>query len=311
MEQQTAIAVMAAGIGSRYGKGIKQLATVGSNGKTLLHYSVHDAVEAGFHKVIFIIRKDIEEEFRRTIGTEIEEFAEVAYVHQELEDLPEGFFLPPARTKPWGTGQAILAAREEIHGSFAVINADDYYGKHAYVKLFDELQSMRDDCSDTEQVAMVSFRLGNTLSENGGVTRGICQLDADSHLTGIHETRNIVRTTTGAAIQKEDGTLLPLDESLRVSMNMWGLQRRFLDRLDESFRAFLSALPGDGSKGEFLLPTIIDELLQKHEAQVRVLRSEDTWFGVTYQEDRPAVQEAIRAMTEAGVYREDLFSDLR
>jgi hypothetical protein len=310
MKRNAALTVMAAGIGSRYGKGIKQLAKVGPSGEIIMDYSVHDALAAGFDKIIFIIRKDIEKEFRDVIGRRMEKIADVAYVFQELDDLPDGFSCPPERKKPWGTGQAILAAREEINGPFAVINADDYYGKSAFVTLYDYLQNMVPGRGDKEQIATVSFRLGNTLSDHGGVTRGICLMDDENHLTGVRETKNIIRNGDGAAVQLPDGTIRELDPDLRVSMNMWGLDESFLDVLDGGFRAFLTEAGRHGYEGEFLLPTCIDGLIREGRAEVCVLRSEDSWFGVTYQEDRPIVVEAFRALTEQGAYGTDLYADL-
>lgn len=311
MKRNAALTVMAAGIGSRYGKGIKQLAKVGPSGEIIMDYSVHDALAAGFDKIIFIIRRDIEKEFRDTIGRRMEQIADVAYVFQELDDLPDGFSCPPDRKKPWGTGQAILAARDEITGPFAVINADDYYGKSAFVTLYEYLQKMDHEKTDREQIATVSFRLGNTLSDHGGVTRGICMMDEQNHLTGIRETKNIIRTPEGAAVLMSDGTRKELDPDLRVSMNMWGLDVSFLDILDQGFRNFLTEEEKNGYKGEFLLPTCIDGLIREDRAEVSVLRSEDSWFGVTYQEDRQIVVDAFRRLTEAGAYGEDLYADLR
>ncbi len=310
MKRNAALTVMAAGIGSRYGRGIKQLAKVGPSGEIIMDYSVHDALAAGFDKIVFIIRKDIEAEFRDVIGKRMEKIADVAYVFQELDDLPPGFSCPPERKKPWGTGQAILSAAKAIDGPFAVINADDYYGKSAFVTLYDYLQTMHAQETDKEQIATVSFRLGNTLSDHGGVTRGICLMDEDHHLTGVRETKNIIRTENGAAVKLPDGSIRELNPDLRVSMNMWGLDTGFFDILDEGFRAFLSESGKHGDEGEFLLPTCIDGLIRDGRAEVSVLRSEDSWFGVTYQEDRPLVVDAFRRLTEQGVYRKDLYSDL-
>lgn len=307
---KSTLAVMAAGIGSRYGKGIKQLAHVGPSGELIMDYSVHDALEAGFDKIVFIIRKDIEKEFRETIGKRMEKFADVSYVFQELDDLPKGFSLPPARRKPWGTGQAILAAAREINGPFAVINADDYYGKSAFVRLHENLCGGLPPADGKEQVSMVSFRLGNTLSDHGGVTRGICILDRENHLTGIRETRNIVKTPEGAEAPGPDGSMKKLSADLRVSMNMWGLQDSFLDILRDGFCEFLSGLEGDGSTGEYLIPDVIDRLLREDRAEVTVLSSEDRWFGVTYQEDKQNVIDEFRSLTERGIYSRDLYSDL-
>lgn len=309
MNRKTALVVMAAGIGSRYGKGIKQLAKVGPCGEVIMDYSVHDALAAGFEKIVFIIRRDIEQEFRAVIGKRIERIADVSYVFQELGDLPEGFSCPETRKKPWGTGQAVLAAKGEIDCPFAVINADDYYGKSAFFRLHDYLRNMGDEETDKEQIAMVSYRLRNTLSDNGGVTRGICEIDQENHLTGIRETRNIVRTDEGASVRLPDGTMKPLDPDAGVSMNMWGMNDSFIGLLERGFAGFLSN-EGKNDGSEYLLPTFINELIQKGEVQVNVLRSEDSWFGVTYQEDRPLVEEAFRRMTEEKIYGRNLYADL-
>lgn len=300
---------MAAGIGSRFGKGIKQLLPVGPQGQILMDYSVNDALEAGFDKVVFIIRKDLEEDFRRLIGKRIEEKTEVAYVFQELDDLPDGFDPDLERTKPWGTGQAILCCRSIIQEPFAVINADDFYGKEPFVKLHAYLEEKVQPAVDKAQVtdiAMAGFRLGKTLSENGGVTRGICSVDAKGRLIGIHETKNIIRTAHGIAAKSEDGAERIIPEDTLVSMNFWGLQPDFLNLLEEGFRSFLSQKEKGNGKGEFLLPIFIDELLRAGRAHVSVLPTEESWFGVTYKEDRDAVSEALKRLTDQGVYPADL-----
>ena len=298
---KTALAVMAAGIGSRFGKGIKQLEPVGPGGQIIMDYSVHDAIEAGFDKVVFIIRKDLEKDFREIIGSRMEKRIEVAYAFQELDDLPEGFVRPAGRTKPWGTGQAILAAKEQIEEPFAVINADDYYGKEPFRLLHDWLTADREKTPGVEQICMAGFRLGNTLSDNGGVTRGICRMNADGKLEGISETSNIVRTPDGAAIQK-DGTLVAVDPASHVSMNMWGLAPSFLGLLEKGFTEFLSNVPEGDLKKEYLLPIFIDQLMQEGRAEVDVLDTTETWFGVTYQEDKDAVKKAFAELTAKGVY---------
>lgn len=303
--KKTALVIMAAGIGSRFGKGIKQLAPVGPNGEIIMDYSIHDALEAGFNKVVFIIRKDLEDEFRRVIGNRIEKITEVVYAYQSLEDLPEGFKRPEGRTKPWGTGQAVLAARKVLFEPFAVINADDYYGKEAYVKVHDYLiQEVPQD--EKLHICMAGFRLGNTLSENGSVTRGICHIQ-EGALTGITETHNIYKTETGAEERDEDGTVRELDVKSLVSMNMWGLTPAFMDTLEKGFTEFLGNLNPEDVKKEYLLPEVIDRLIKADQAKVDVLDTKDTWFGVTYQEDKASVMSAFRALTEAGVYPSGLY----
>ena len=302
--KKTTLAVMAAGIGSRYGNGIKQLANVGPGGQIIMDYSIHDAVAAGFDKVVFIIRKDIEEEFREVIGRRMEERMEVAYVFQELSDIPEGFRVPEGRTKPWGTGQAVLCCRDVIREPFCVINADDYYGREPYQKIHDYLAETACVEGQPMPISMAGFRLWNTLSDNGSVTRGVCHLDEGGRLVGVEETFNIVKTEGGAAVEK-DGALEPIDADAKVSMNMWGLQPEFIDALKDGFHEFLANLPGDGCKGEYLLPGFIDRLLKEGRAVVDVLDTEETWFGVTYQEDRETVVEAFRDLTRRGIYPEN------
>lgn len=305
--KKTALVIMAAGIGSRYGGGIKQLEAVGPNGEIIMDYSIHDALEAGFNKVIFIIRRDLEEEFRRLIGDRIEKVTEVAYAFQELSDLPEGFSLPEGRTKPWGTGQAILAAKDVISEPFCVINADDYYGREGYRALHQALVET-EDCGtgEKQRICMTAFVLGNTLSDNGGVTRGILELKDSGELIGIRETKNIIRTAEGASAIRDDG-LTPLDTESLVSMNMWGLQPSFVNLLENGFREFLSKDDDTLLTREYLLPDIIDRLVGAGKAEVEVLKSEDTWFGVTYREDRDSVRESIAKLVEEGVYRTPLY----
>jgi len=307
--KKTALVIMAAGIGSRFGKGIKQLAPVGPNGEIIMDYSIHDALEAGFNKVVFIIRKDLEEEFRRVIGERIEKITEVEYAFQSLENLPDGFSKPADRTKPWGTGQAVLAAREVLDEPFVVINADDYYGKEAYVKVHEYLvQEQPQD--DKIHICMAGFRLGNTLSDNGSVTRGVCHIE-NGALTGVTETHNIFKTAEGAETRSDDGTVEKLDVKSLVSMNMWGLTPDFLKTLEEGFKEFFEKeVPANPLKAEYLIPTFIGELLSEGKISVKALRTNDTWYGMTYKEDVVAVKESFSKMLEDGTYKGDLFSDL-
>ena len=277
--KKTALVIMAAGVGSRFGNGIKQLAPVGPNGEIIMDYSIRDALEAGFNKIVFIIRKDLEEEFKSTIGARVEKIAEVAYAYQEMEKLPEGFVKPADRTKPWGTGHAVICAREFLTEPFAVINADDYYGKEAYVKVHDYLVQEQ-PADDVLHICMAGFRLGNTLSDNGSVTRGLCHI--------------------GQPAEK-------LDLNELVSMNMWGLTPAFMDTLYDGFVEFLQNVKAGDIKAEYLLPVMIDALIQKGTAQVDVLETKDTWFGVTYQEDKEVVIKAFKELTEAGVYPNGLY----
>ena len=305
--KKTALLIMAAGIGSRFGTGIKQLEPVGLRDEIIMDYSIHDALEAGFDKVVFIIRKDLEEDFRRIIGNRIEKLTQVQYAFQALEDLPEGFVKPKGRTKPWGTGQAVLCCKDLLEEPFVVINADDYYGKEPYVRLHEYLVQETGEREDQIPVCMAGFTLGNTLSDNGGVTRGICQMDGSGRLTGIRETKNIVKTLDGAAVEGPGG-LTPVDVNSKVSMNMWGLTPAFLQELETGFVRFLKNLtPEEEQKAEYLLPTIIDGLIQEGRARVKVIDTDARWFGVTYQEDKEAVVQAIRKLIQQGVYQEKLF----
>ena len=305
---KAALVVMAAGIGSRFGGGIKQLEPVGPNGEIIMDYSIYDAMEAGFDKVVFVIRNDLEKDFKEVIGNRIEKVVEVAYAYQEKDDIPEPYrTLYAERKKPWGTGQAILCCKELVQEPFIVINADDYYGKEAYKVAYQHL--MHESCDDAkEPISMVGFVLKNTLSENGSVTRGICKADSNEMLTDIVETYNIVKTESGAAVQTEEGNV-ELDVNSLVSMNMWGLHPSFFAVLEKGFKEFLQEREKDFEKTEYLLPSIIGKLLRDGDAKVKVLKSNDQWFGVTYKEDKPHVVNAIRGLVNAGVYPETLFGD--
>ena len=298
--KKTALVIMAAGIGSRYGKGIKQLAALGPSGQIIMDYSIYDALEAGFNKVVFIIRRDLYDDFKEIIGDRVAEKTEVAYAFQELGDVPEGCELPEGRTKPWGTGQAVLAAASVLNEPFAVINADDYYGKKAFQLVHDYLVQTESSDSLPRRICMAGFRLGNTLSENGGVTRGICRIE-DGCLTGVTETHDIYKTPDGAEARTKDGAVR-LDPNTLVSMNMWGLTPDFVDDLRKGFVHFFEDNEGDLLKKEYLLPTLIDRLIKDGEIKVDVLETDDQWFGVTYQEDREAVSRALCDLTEAGLY---------
>ena len=299
---KTTLLIMAAGMGSRFGGGIKQLEPVDANGHIIMDYSIHDAIEAGFNHVVFVIRKDIEKEFREVIGDRITAVCSahsvtVDYAFQDLHDIPGEF--PEGRTKPWGTGQAVLAAKEVVDTPFVVINADDYYGKEGFRAVHEYLVSGGEAC-------MAGFVLKNTLSDNGGVTRGICAMDTDSNLTKVVETKNIVKTESGA---EADGTVL--DMNSLVSMNMWGLTPAFLKALEQGFVEFFQKeVSANPLKTEYLIPSFIGELLTQGKMQVKVLKTDDTWYGMTYKEDVAAVKESFYQMLAAGVYKADLFSDL-
>ena len=299
---KTTLLIMAAGIGSRFGGGIKQLEPVDSKGHIIMDYSVHDAIEAGFNHVVFIIRKDIEEDFKEIIGDRIEKVCQenhvnVEYVFQDINDIPGE--LPKGRTKPWGTGQAVLAAKEVIDSPFIVINADDYYGKEGFKAVHEYLVNGGKSC-------MAGFVLKNTLSDNGGVTRGICKMDAQNNLTEVVETKNIIKTNDGA---EADG--VKIDTESLVSMNMWGLTPAFLETLEEGFKVFFKEeVPENPMKAEYLIPIFIGQLLDQRKISVKVLKSNDTWYGMTYKEDVAAVKESFSEMLKDGLYRENLYSDL-
>ncbi len=300
------LVIMAAGIGSRFGGGIKQLEPVGPSGEIIMDYSIYDAMEAGFDKVVFVIRKDLEKDFKEIIGNRIEKVVEVAYAYQEISDIPEEYRdRYTDRAKPWGTGQAILCCKDVVNEPFLVINADDYYGKEAYVEAYNHLKQEQGK-NDRLQVSMVGFVLGNTLSENGGVTRGICKVDENQMLTDIVETSNIEKTENGAAVRTEDG-MIEVDVNSPVSMNMWGLYPEFFEVLEKGFRKFLSELEENSLKAEYLLPTIVGDLLVDGRAEVKVLKSHDKWFGVTYKEDKEAVVASVRSLVDAGIYPAKLF----
>lgn len=302
----TALVIMAAGIGSRFGGGIKQLEPVGPNGEIIMDYSIHDALEAGFNKVVFIIRHDIEDDFVRIIGNRIEKICKVEYAYQEIDDIPSAYRVPAGRTKPWGTGQAILSCKNVVNEPFVIINADDYYGKEAFVKVHDFLVNSKAD-GKKMKFCMAGFILKNTLSDNGGVTRGICILDSENNLKAVEETYNIVKTNTGAAVLSDGGSLAPIDPDAHVSMNMWGVTPEIFDVLETGFSEFLENGGKDNIKSEYLLPTIIDSLIKSDKADVAVLESRDKWFGVTYKEDKESVAQAFRELIANGIYSEKLY----
>ncbi|PWJ48353.1 nucleotidyltransferase family protein [Faecalicatena contorta] len=299
------LVIMAAGIGSRFGGGIKQLEPVGPNGEIIMDYSIYDAIEAGFDKVVFVIRKDLEKDFKEVIGGRIEKIVNVDYAYQEVDDIPDIYKERfQGRTKPWGTGQAILCCKDVVDAPFLVINADDYYGKQAFKEGYEYLTGGA--CKDSLEICMISFVLKNTLSDNGAVTRGVCKVDDKGMLSQIVETQNIEKVNGRAVVQKADG-MQEIDLESPVSMNMWGLRPEFFQILEQGFREFLGKVDESDLKAEYLLPTMIGDLLKKNKLDVKVLRSKDMWFGVTYKEDKDAVVSAVRGLIDAGVYPEKLF----
>lgn len=306
--KEPALVIMAAGIGSRYGGGIKQLEAVGVHGEIIMDYSVHDAIRAGFRKIIFVIRRDIEKDFREVIGNRMDMWCQrshvkCCYAFQEMDVLPKGFSVPEGRIKPWGTGQAVLSCKDIIEEPFAVINADDYYGKEAFFKLYSFLKN--DGAEHANHFCMAGFILKNTLSDNGAVTRGICQVNSAGYLEKVVETIGIEKTAKGAFANGVE-----LNPESVVSMNMWGLTPEFMEMLECGFKKFLSDMGGNELKKEFLLPIFINELLQKGEISVKVLPTQDQWFGVTYKEDKAAVAEAFASLTRRGEYQYPLFGDI-
>ena len=301
------LVVMAAGMGSRYG-GLKQIDPIDKEGHIIMDFSIYDAVRAGFEKVLFIIKKENEKAFREAIGERLSKQIEVAYVFQELDNLPEGYTVPEGRVKPWGTGHAVLSCIDEIDGPFAVINADDYYGVHAFKMAYDFLTSEQEK-EDVYNYMMVGYSLENTLTDNGYVSRGVCETDADGYLADINERTHIEKRDGGAAYTEDDGktwTSLPGDTP--VSMNMWGFTGGFMKELVNRFPVFLQKnIPENPLKCEYFLPFVVDELLKEKKATVKVLTTQDKWYGVTQKEDKPVVVAAIQKLKDQGLYPQGLW----
>lgn len=306
--EKPVLVIMAAGMGSRYG-GLKQIDPIDEYGDKIIDFSIYDAVEAGFEKVVFIIKRGIEKEFKEEIGDRISKQVQVEYVYQELDVLPEGYRIPEGREKPWGTAHAVLCCQDVVTGPFAVINADDYYGKTAFKSIYDQLAAVGDD--DKYQYTMVGYQLYNTLTENGHVARGVCSTDADSMLTDIHERTRIEKHGEKAEFTEDGGeTWTYLPEDTIVSMNMWGFTASILKELKERFAAFLEReAAANPQKCEYFLPFVVDELLKEDKARVTVLKSVDRWYGVTYKEDKDTVVRAIQDLKNQGQYPEKLWED--
>lgn len=300
------LVILAAGMGSRYG-GLKQIDPVDEQGHKIIDFSMYDAYRAGFRKVVFIIKKENEKDFRECVGDRVSSFLEVEYVYQELDRVPEGFQIPEGRVKPWGTAHAILCCKDVVKGPFAVINADDYYGRSAFATLYDFLTTHKDD--EKYRYAMVGYELGNTLTENGSVARGCCVTDENGFLTAIAERTKIVKTEDGAAYTEDDGaTYVPVPLDTPVSMNMWGFSASILKELEAAVnRFFETEVEGNPLKAECFLPIEVDKLLKAGKATVEVLSSKDKWFGVTYKEDKPFVMESIARLKAEGVYPDVLW----
>ena len=306
---QPVLVVMAAGMGSRYG-GLKQLDPIDDNGHVILDYSVYDAHRAGFDTVIFVIKPEIEDIFREMIGDRIAKVMEVKYVFQRADDLPEGYTVPKGRAKPWGTAQAVLAARDVVDGPFAVINADDYYGPEGFEEIYNYLLH-HPDTPGMYEYAMVGYLLKNTVTENGSVARGVCTETASGYLHSVVERTKIIQGDRCPQYTEDDGeTWNDLCEDDIVSMNLWGFQRSYLEEAWAGFPAFLDkALVENPLKGEYFLPAVVSSLLSQHKARVKVLRSNDKWYGVTYKEDKPGVMAALAELREKGLYPEKLWEE--
>lgn len=302
------LVVMAAGMGSRYG-GLKQIDPVGSHGQLIIDYSIFDARRAGFETVVFIIKHEIEDSFKAAIGDRLSKAMEVRYAFQQLSDLPAGYEVPEGRTKPWGTSHAILAARDVIDAPFAVINADDYYGPEAFQEIYNYLADPAFSEAPPYDIAMVGYLLKNTVTENGHVARGVCVEGADHMLQSVTERTHIEKTAGGARFTEDEGaTWTDLPGDTVVSMNLWGFPHTFIHETQARFAAFLdSTLKTNPLKGEYFLPSVVSQLIAEQQATVKVLRSHDKWYGVTYKEDKPVVMAAIAEKTAQGLYPDNLW----
>ena len=302
------LVIMAAGMGSRYG-GLKQIDPVDEEGHIIMDFSIYDAKRAGFEKVVFIIKRENEDDFKEAVGRRIEKVMEVAYVFQELSNFPDGFEIPQGRIKPWGTAHAVLSAIDEIDGPFAVINADDYYGRHAFQAIYDYLTTHEDD--EKYRYTMVGYRLKNTVTDNGHVARGVCGLNADKELVNVTERTRIEKRNGGIEYSENDGkTWTKIDGDTLVSMNMWGFTHSILEEIRDGFPAFLeSGLKENPLKCEYFLPAVVSTLLEEGRATVKVLESEDKWYGVTYKEDKPVVVAAVQELKDKGLYPQRLWEE--
>lgn len=300
------LVIMAAGMGSRYG-GLKQIDSVDEQGHIIIDFSIFDAIKAGFRKVIFIIKKEMEEEFKEVIGNRIEKIVDVDYVFQEVTKVPENFVVPEGRMKPWGTGHAILCCKDKVKGPFAVINADDFYGREAFTKIYDFLNSINENQNNL--YTMVGYQLKNTLTENGSVARGVCDVNEEGFLTEITERTKIEKFEDGVKFYDSDQDIwedISIDST--VSMNLWGFKENIMNELEEEFAVFLDTeVMNNPLKSEFFLPTVVQHMIEKQKVQVKVLHSNDKWFGVTYKEDKEIVLKEIAKLKEQGVYPTNLW----
>ena len=306
--EKPVLVIMAAGMGSRYG-GLKQIDPVDEDGHIIMDFSMYDAKRAGFEKVIFIIKKENEQNFKEAVGDRIAKYMDVSYAFQELTNLPEGYSVPEGRVKPWGTAHAVLSCIDQVNGPFAVINADDYYGPESFQLIYDYLSTHQDD--EKYRYTMVGYHLGNTVTDNGHVARGVCQMNEKGELVDINERTRIEKHEGGIVYTEDDGaTWFFLHPETVVSMNMWGFTRSILDEIRDGFPAFLDqGLSENPMKCEYFLPSVVNDLLETDRATVSVLTSKDKWYGVTYKEDKPVVVAAIRRMKEEGRYPEHLWEE--
>lgn len=304
--EKPVLVIMAAGMGSRYG-GLKQIDSVDEQGHIIIDFSIFDAIKAGFRKVIFIIKKEMEEEFKEVIGNRIEKIVDVDYVFQEVTKVPENFIIPEGRMKPWGTGHAILCCKDKVKGPFAVINADDFYGREAFTKIYDFLNSINENQNNL--YTMVGYQLKNTLTENGSVARGVCDVNEEGFLTEITERTKIEKFEDGVKFYDSDQDIwqdISIDST--VSMNLWGFKENIMNELEKEFAIFLdNEVSNNPLKSEFFLPTVVQHMIEKQKVQVKVLHSDDKWFGVTYREDKEIVLKEIAKLKEQGVYPTNLW----
>lgn len=305
MGNKTTLVIMAAGMGSRYG-GLKQIDPVGPNGEIIMEYSIYDAVKAGFSKIVFIIKEEIEDTFRDVIGRKIEGLIDVEYVYQKLDNIPQGFSVPEGRMKPWGTGHAVLCAKNAVKTPFAVINADDFYGANTY-KLLNDFLSSNSDSEDKYKYCMVGFIIENTLTENGHVARGVCNVNAAGNLISIHERTKIMKFADETKYTEDEQNWITIPKKSIVSMNTWGFNQSIFNELEDGFPIFLKSSKDKLLKAEYFLPTVVDNLIKAEKADVKVLSTTDKWYGVTYQEDKPTVKKSILDMVLCGKYPQFLW----
>ncbi len=304
MKKQATLVIMAAGMGSRFG-GLKQIEPVGPSGEIILDYSVYDAAKAGFDKVIFVIKHEIEDVFKEIIGNKYDDKIEVSYAYQCIDNIPDGFSVPEGRTKPWGTGHAILSCKELIDGPFAVINADDYYGSETFKIMYDELVGEKEE-SEIYDFSMVAFKIENTITENGSVARGVCR-EEEGYLARINERTKIMEHEGRIAYTEDGESWTEIPEGTPVSMNLWGFTQELMPELESRFACFLEANKDNLLKGEFFIPFVVDDLIKEGKARVKVLRTPEKWYGVTYKEDKQTVTNALEKKTEEGLYPSPLW----